>query len=54
MKVPTTIVCVECGGIAHLVSFEPHEGWEPGAIVAFACEDCDHRHDLVIDDTADD
>lgn len=54
MDVPAAITCVECGGVAHRVSFEPHEGWEPGNVVAFACEDCDHRLDVVIDDTGGD
>jgi hypothetical protein len=51
MDVPTEITCVECGGIAHRASFEPHEGWEPGDVVSFACEDCNHRLDVVLDDT---
>jgi len=51
MEVPTTIVCVECGGVANLVSFAPHEGWEPGDVVTFACEDCDHRLDVVYDES---
>ena len=53
MDVPAAITCVECGGVAHRVSFEPHEGWEPGEVVTFACEDCDHRLDVVLDDTDD-
>jgi hypothetical protein len=51
MEVPATISCVECGGTAHRVSYEPHEGFEPGQIVAYACEDCSHRMDLVLDET---
>lgn len=50
MPVPTEITCVECGGTAHRVSYEPHEGFEPGQIVVFACEDCNHRLDVVIDE----
>ena len=50
MDVPDRIVCVECGGAAHLVSFPPHEGWEPGQVVTFACEDCDHRLDVILDE----
>ena len=54
MDDPTTITCVECGGTAHLVSVEPHEGFEPGQIVAFACEDCDHRMDITLEGVEDD
>jgi len=50
MDVPNAITCVECGGIAHLSSFAPHEGFEPGDVVAYACEDCNHRLDLVLGD----
>ena len=50
MDVPSTITCVECGGTAHLSSFAPHDGFEPGDVVAYACEDCHHRLDMVIDE----
>lgn len=47
MDTPTTITCVECGGTAHLVSYPPEQGFSPGDVVAFVCDDCNHRHDLV-------
>jgi hypothetical protein len=50
MDVPSTITCVECGGTAHLMSYEPEDGFEPGNPVAFVCEDCNHRHDVVLGD----
>lgn len=53
---PATITCVECGGVAHLVTYLPEDGpLEEGFVVAYACADCDHRHDLVWegDDTDD-
>ncbi len=50
MDAPDSIICVECGGTAHLSSYPPHEGFEPGDVVAFACEDCDHRMDIVLED----
>lgn len=50
METPDTIVCVECGGIAHRSSYPPHEGYEPGDIVVYACEDCNHRMDVILDD----
>ena len=53
MDVPTEITCVECGGRAHRVSFEPPDGWDPGAAITFACEDCDHRLDVVFAESDD-
>ncbi len=50
MDVPDAITCVECGGLAHRSSFEPHEGFEAGQLVTFACEDCNHRMDVVLDE----
>jgi hypothetical protein len=48
------IVCVDCGGRAHLLSYPPEEGtWEPGDIVAYRCEDCLDRWDLVLADNPD-
>jgi hypothetical protein len=48
------IVCVDCGGRCHLLSYEPHEGWEPGDVVAYRCEDCLDRWDIVLEDDDDD
>lgn len=48
--VERTITCVDCGGVAHLLSYEPEEGWEPGDVVAYRCEDCLDRWDLVVPD----
>ena len=50
MEVEATITCVDCGSRCHLISFEPEEGWQPGDIVAYRCEDCLDRWDLVIPD----
>lgn len=47
MTPPPTIVCVDCLGTCHLISPEPHEGWEPGDVVAYRCSDCLDRWDLV-------
>ncbi|MDH3306330.1 MAG: hypothetical protein OEO77_02230 [Acidimicrobiia bacterium] len=45
---PAKIVCVECGGVAHLLSTPPpDEGFEPGDFVAYRCADCLERLDLV-------
>jgi len=56
------ITCIDCGGRAHLLTkpdVDPEDGlsasWQPGDIVAYRCEDCLDRWDLVLeDDTADD
>lgn len=50
MDAPNTITCVECGGRAHLSSYPPHEGFAPGDIAAYVCEDCDQRLDIVVED----
>jgi hypothetical protein len=34
------------GGVCSLISYEPDEGWEPGDIVAFRCQDCLDRWDV--------
>jgi hypothetical protein len=43
-----TITCVDCGGTCHRLSYEPDEGFDPGDIVAFRCEDCHDRWDIEI------
>ena len=49
-----TIVCIDCGGRCHLLSYAPEDGrWEPGDIVAYRCEDCLDRWDLVLPDEPD-
>ena len=52
MSAPGTIVCVDCGGTCHRISYAPDEGFEPGDIVAYRCSDCDDRWDIEL--TADD
>lgn len=47
---PATIVCVDCLGTCHLISFEPDDGWERGQVVAYRCSDCLDRWDLVWDE----
>ncbi|MEI8239861.1 MAG: hypothetical protein WCI22_10595 [Actinomycetota bacterium] len=50
-----TIVCVDCGGRCHLLT-APREDdeWLPGDIVAYRCEDCRDRWDLVLPDEEND
>ncbi|MFQ5557486.1 MAG: hypothetical protein ACE5GB_08285 [Acidimicrobiales bacterium] len=52
MSAPETIVCVDCGGSCHRISFAPDEGFAPGDIVAYRCADCGDRWDieLTVDD----
>jgi hypothetical protein len=56
VKAPPNIVCVDCGGTCHLISYErPDEPWEPGDVVAYRCADCNDRWDVVLaDEDADD
>lgn len=45
---PATIVCVDCGGTCHLISFLPEEEpLLPGTPLSYRCEDCNDRWDLV-------
>lgn len=54
--VPDEIDCIDCGGRCFRLTFPPAEGdWEPGEVVAYRCQDCMDRWDLVVpddDDTA--
>lgn len=45
------ITCIDCGGRCHLLTPPREDGqWEPGDIVAYRCEDCLDRWDLVMPD----
>lgn len=51
MDLVERITCVECRGVAHLVSFAPpDEGFSPGDVASYVCEDCGHRVDLIVED----
>jgi hypothetical protein len=51
MDAPATIICVDCGGTCHLLSYpRPDEPWEPGDVVAYRCADCLDRWDIVLED----
>ena len=55
LLVPTTIVCVDCGGTCHLVGQpDPEEGWRAGDVAVYRCAECADRWDVVIEDPADD
>ena len=54
-RVIDTIVCVDCGGRAHLLTILDDEPVEPGEVLAYRCEDCGDRWDVVVpDDDGDD
>jgi hypothetical protein len=51
------ITCIDCGGRAHLLTapdVDPEDGaaqhWHPGDVVAYRCEDCNDRWDIVLED----
>lgn len=47
MKPPLTITCIDCLGVASLISYLPEDGEvEPGTVVAYRCADCMERFDL--------
>jgi len=50
IEVPDTIICVDCGEKAHLMSYPPEEGWSIGDYVAYRCRGCNDRWDLVVED----
>jgi hypothetical protein len=50
IRVDPVILCIDCGGRAHLLSYEPHEGWADGDVAAYRCEDCLDRWDIVLED----
>ena len=46
-----TIVCVECGGTAHLLTgFPPDDPPMAGDIAPYRCADCMDRFDIVVDE----
>lgn len=54
-EVPPTIVCVECGGVASLISYLPEDGdVEPGTPLAYRCADCMERFDVVTEEPGSD
>ena len=49
-----TFTCIDCGGATRILSYTPHEGWEPGDVVAYRCPDCGERFDVVLEGDEDD
>ena len=47
----TVIVCVDCGGRAHLVQpNDPESPYRSGDVAVYRCEDCLDRWDIVLED----
>jgi DNA-directed RNA polymerase subunit RPC12/RpoP len=45
---PSTYVCIDCGGTAHLITFLPEDDEvEPGTPLAYRCSDCMERFDVI-------
>jgi hypothetical protein len=52
---PESFTCVDCGGVAHLISFLPEDSDpEPGTALAYRCADCLERFDVVWEENFDD
>lgn len=48
---PPQITCIDCGGRCFLLTQQREDGsWEAGDAVAYRCEDCLDRWDLVLED----
>ncbi len=51
MEPEKTLICMECGGTAHLLSQRPEDDpFQAGDYAAYVCEDCSHRIDIVLED----
>jgi hypothetical protein len=54
-EAPDLITCVDCGGRCHLLSHRETDEYgqvvdfEPGDVVAYRCEDCMDRWDIVLE-----
>jgi DNA-directed RNA polymerase subunit RPC12/RpoP len=50
MEPATEIICVECGGRAHLITPIPtEEELEPGDVLVYRCAECLDRWDVVFE-----
>lgn len=55
MGAPETIICIECGGVARLLTGFPED--DPpiaGDIVPYRCTECGERWDVELDDADED
>ena len=52
MRPPSAIPCVDCDGTLHLLTLlPPDEPLEPDLVVAYRCDSCMERFDLVWEET---
>ncbi|HSL27151.1 MAG TPA: hypothetical protein VLA54_12805 [Acidimicrobiia bacterium] len=48
MNPPSQLPCTDCDGTLHLISLlAPDELLEPGSVLAYRCDSCMERFDLV-------
>jgi hypothetical protein len=48
IPVPESYTCVDCGGVAHLITLLPADAaLEPGYPLAYRCADCMERFDII-------
>ena len=48
-RAPELITCIDCGGRCHLLTvLDPEDPPQPGDVLAYRCEDCLDRWDLVV------
>jgi len=48
---PAVIVCIDCGGRAHLVqAADPESPYVAGDVAVYRCEDCLDRWDVVLEE----
>jgi hypothetical protein len=51
---PDRYTCIDCGGVAHLITFLPEDGEvEPGTPLAYRCADCMERFDVIWEEADD-
>jgi len=47
---PPESICVDCGGVAHLLTPPREDGtWVVGDVVAYRCRDCRDRWDIILE-----
>lgn len=44
---PAHITCVDCLGRCWMLTYPPEDGFQEGDVVAYRCEDCMDRWDIV-------
>jgi hypothetical protein len=54
VDVDETITCIDCGELAHRLTYPPEDGvWYPGDVVSYRCTGCGDRWDLEVPDEDD-